>query len=113
MANIQKRAVALEHKFEPEAAQLDLLDKSEERLLMNLLWWFPQIIQKTLKPLEPQMIANYLTEIAAAYHKYYAVAKVVTDDKTLTLARLTLTAACKQVMANGLTLLGITAPERM
>lgn len=113
MANIQKRAKAFNHKFEPDAAQLDLLNQPEERLLMHLLWWFPQIIQQTLKPLEPQIIANYLYEIATAYHKYYTVAKVVTDDEPLTLARLTLTVACKQVMANGLALLGITAPERM
>ena len=62
---------------------------------------------------EPHRIAHYLLELARAFHSYYNDHRVVSDDAELTAARLRLVAAVRQVVANGLELLGIDAPERM
>jgi len=113
MVNIQNRAAAFGYAVDPKKASLELLTLPEERLIMHLLWWFPEVVRMAHSSLEPQTVANYLQEFATAYHKYYTVARVVTDDKPMTAARLALTAACRQVLANGLAVLGITAPERM
>lgn len=113
MVNIKVRAEAFDHPIDPENAPLELLDLPEERLLMHLLWWFPEVVQQVHSSLEPQMVATYLQELATAYHRYYTVARVVTDDLPLTAARLVITEACRQTLANGLGILGITAPKRM
>ncbi|MCH7858698.1 MAG: arginine--tRNA ligase [Candidatus Marinimicrobia bacterium] len=113
MFNIKQHAEALDHHIDPEKAMLELLDLPEERLLMHLLWWFPEVVKQVHASLEPQTVANFLQELATAYHRYYTVARVVTDDLPLTAARLVLTEACRQTLANGLAILGISAPERM
>ena len=59
------------------------------------------------------MLANYIHELAMIFHRYYAQEKVVTDDKSLTAARLILVEATRIVFLNGLTILGISAPEKM
>lgn len=113
MVNIAKRAEAFGYRLEPENAPLELLALPEARTLMFLLWWFPEVVHQAHETLEPQMVATYLQELATAYHRYYTVARVVTDDKALSSARLVITEACRQTLANGLTILGITAPDRM
>ena len=74
---------------------------------------FPNVIEKAKDNLEPQTIATYLQSLAGMFHKYYAKERVVTDDKVQTAARLILVKALQIVLANGLSLLGIQAPERM
>lgn len=113
MVNIGKRADAFGYQLEPDSAPLHLLALPEARTLMHLLWWFPEVVQQVHRSLEPQTVANFLQELATAYHRYYTVARVVTDDRELSAARLVITEACRQTLANGLAILGITAPERM
>lgn len=113
MVNIGKRAEAFGYAIKPDSAPLDLLGLPEERAVMVLLWWFQEVVGQAYQTLEPQTIANYLQELAAAYHRLYTVARVVTEDTNMSAARLVLTEACRQTMANGLTILGISAPERM
>ena len=113
MVNIGKRADAFGYRLEPEKAPLHLLALPEARTLMHLLWWFPEVVQQVHRSLEPQTMANFLQELATAYHRYYTVARVVTDDRELSAARLVITQACRQTLANGLAILSITAPERM
>ena len=66
---------------------------------------------------EPHRIARYLEEVATGYHKFYDVCRVLPQGDeaatSLTIARLWLCAATRQVIANGLDLLGVSAPERM
>ena len=69
--------------------------------------------QSALEILEPQIIANYLQEVATSFHKFYTECRVITDDAELTTARLALVSATRVVLANGLTILGISRPERM
>jgi arginyl-tRNA synthetase len=113
MVNISKRAEAFGYQLEPGKAPLELLALPEARTLMFLLWWFPEVVRQAFETLEPQTVATFLQELATAYHRYYTVARVVTDDEALSSARLVITEACRRTLANGLTILGINAPDRM
>ncbi|MCH7496926.1 MAG: arginine--tRNA ligase [Candidatus Marinimicrobia bacterium] len=113
MVNVAHHAAASGHVLDPGRAQLRLLTLPEERALMVTLWRFPEVVSQVLDSLEPQTVAAYLQELAADYHRYYAAGRVVTKDEALTAARLVLTAACRQTMANGLAILGVAAPDRL
>ena len=84
--------------------EIDLLKKLEQ---------FPMIVSSALDSLEPQTIANYLQETAGKFHKYYANCRIIIEDKELTQSRIALIKATKNVIYNGLQLLGITAPDKM
>nr|NJM01223.1 arginine--tRNA ligase [Desulfobacula sp.] len=92
---------------------LNLLNEQEEVALLKILHTFRQNVEKSALELHPHVIFNYLMNLAAAFHGYYNRHKVITDDKDQTLARLSLVLAVKKVIRNGLTLLGVSAPERM
>ena len=74
---------------------------------------FPNIVLSAKDLLEPQVIANYLQETAAKFHKYYANCRIITENEDLTLSRIALASATKIVLRNGLKILGIKAPEKM
>ena len=84
--------------------EIDLLKKLEQ---------FPMIVSSALDSLEPQTVANYLQETAGKFHKYYANCRIIIEDKELTQSRIALIKATKNVIYNGLQLLGITAPDKM
>ena len=113
MCNIAGRVASFGYTFTPDEAPVARLALPEERKLMYLLWWFPQVVIQVHRSLEPMTMAYYLQEIATAFHYFYAHVRVLTDDEPLSQARLVLTAACRQTLANGLSILGIAAPERM
>ncbi|NOX35266.1 MAG: arginine--tRNA ligase [Deltaproteobacteria bacterium] len=92
---------------------LHLLDAGEEIHLLKILSTFGQTVEKSAKTLHPHVIFTYLMSLASAFHGYYNKHKVITDEKELTRARLSLVLGVKKVIRNGLTLLGVTAPERM
>jgi arginyl-tRNA synthetase len=112
VCNIIKRGEAFDHLLNPNC-NLSLLDKEIEHQLIQKLSEFPEIIERAHYSLEPQTVANYLHELATIFHRYYAQEKVITDDKELTAARLILVESTRIIFLNGLTLLGISAPERM
>ena len=89
-----------------------LVNKAEISLIKSL-YEFPEIMKKTLNTLEPQSIANHLHDIASEFHKFYAKCRVITDDIELTKSRIHLIKSVKIVLANGLNILGIQAPEKM
>jgi len=91
----------------------NLLDNPSEIDLIRSLHQFPEIMLNVLESLEPQTIATYLQSLAGKYHKFYTDCRVVSEDKVLTNSRLNLICAVKLVLANGLKILGISAPERM
>ena len=113
MVNILKRGEAAELAADLSAADLSLLALPEERTLLYLIWWFPEVVHRAAVTLEPHHIIVALEEFATVFHRYYTVARVVTDDAAMSTARLGLTDACRQTLANGLAILGIEAPERM
>ena len=92
---------------------LNLLDASEEINLIKILDTFKANVEKSAQTLHPHVIFTYLMSLASAFHGYYNRHKVITDNRELTLARLSLVLGVKKVIRNGLTLLGVNAPERM
>ena len=110
--NILKHAETQGYKLD-ENIDLTPLTLDSEINLIKLLLEFPNIIEKTKDNLEPQSIANYLQSLAGMFHKYYAKERVICEDTDKTAARLVLVKALQIVLSNGLSVLGIHAPERM
>ena len=112
ICNIIKRYEALDNSKLKNYNHSLLKHQSEIRLLKKLEQ-FPLIIENSRTALEPQTIATYLYDTANNFHKFYSDCRVISDDEELTKARIALIQAVKIVLSNGLTILGITAPERM
>ena len=112
ICNIIKRGVGLGKDFTNDFDSTRLTHSSEIKLLKTLEQ-FPEIMSSALKLLEPQDIANYLQDLAARFHRFYVDCRVITDENDLSAARVALIKATKIVLANGLNVLGLTAPERM
>ncbi len=85
----------------------------EASALLRRLATFPEVVRGAAVAREPHRIPTYLTETAAAFHRFYHVCRVVGDDRERSAVRLAVAAATRQVLANGLALLGVSAPERM
>ncbi|HQR79009.1 MAG TPA: arginine--tRNA ligase [Actinomycetota bacterium] len=94
-----------------------LLTHERESALLGVLAEFPRIIGTAAELREPHRVSRYLEEVATAYHKFYDSCRVLprSDEEvgSLHIARLWLCAAARQVIANGLDLCGVSAPERM
>ena len=90
----------------------DLTDASLRDLLIDLSRW-PEIVAAAGMQLEPHLIAAYLLELAQAFQTYYNDHQFLVDDADVRDARLALALAVRQVLANGLALLGVNAPEKM
>ena len=91
-----------------------LLKEKDEIALVKILSEFPIKMEDVSHSLEPRKIATYLEEVAAAYHKFYGNHKVINPQNTdLSSARKKLCEATKIILTNGLSILGISAPERM
>jgi arginyl-tRNA synthetase len=80
---------------------------------MRGLAGFPSLVAAAAKSREPHRIPTYLKDLAARFHSFYHVHRVVTPDAPLTAARLLLTRATGLVIRRGLSLLGVSAPEAM
>lgn len=95
------------------AADVSLLTAPSEFALMQRLAEFPHVVALAAQELAPHHIAFWLRDCAADFHGWYNAERVLVDDTALKLARLRLAATTRQVLANGLALLGVSAPERM
>ena len=96
----------------PKAAAAAALTPDDVALARRLLA-FPEVVQDACLNREPHRVTHFLLELARVFHSYYNKHRVVTDDAARTARRLELVRAVQQVLANGLGLLGIAAPERM
>ncbi len=94
-------------------AATDLLANPRELVLLQRLGEFPEIVQSAARDLAPHAVAFYLRDLAADFHSYYNAERILVEDAALAKARLALCAATRQVLASGLGLLGVGAPERM
>ena len=92
---------------------LSRLTLDEEKELANQLARFPELVANAAAQREPHHVAHYLRELAGQFHTYYNAHKVLTEDTELRDARVSLYLAVRQVLANGLALLGVNAPEEM
>ena len=95
-------------------ADLSLLQSPYEAALAQKLAEFPQLLARAASEFAPHLLTYYLhDDIAARLHTYYNAERFLVEDESLKLARLALVAATRQVLANGLAVLGVSAPERM
>jgi arginyl-tRNA synthetase len=93
-------------------ANLELLS-DDAQVIANKLARFPELIKSAGISAEPHLIANYLKDLAGDFHSYYNTHKMVIDDANLRDAQINLAQAIAQVIRNGLSILGVSAPERM
>jgi len=106
--NAKEKAIEL-----AENPNLSLLETTYEIDLIKYLIKFPEIILNAAEKFEIQIIPEYLRELAQAFHSFYHECRIISVEEQLQQARLWLCKATKTVLRNGLSILGITAPERM
>ena len=94
-------------------APVELLAHPREIDLCNFLLEFPEAVQDASKHRAPHQLAAWLLSFAVAFNKFYEVVRVLDDDDDTRLARLALTAAVKRVLIRGLSLLGVSNPDKM
>ncbi|PIQ88847.1 MAG: arginine--tRNA ligase [Candidatus Omnitrophica bacterium CG11_big_fil_rev_8_21_14_0_20_42_13] len=100
--------------YASKTCSLSLLDKPEELFLMRKLVQFPHILKAAVAVLDPYPLVPYLLDLSAEFHKFYDKYKVLDEENLeLSRARIDLINACKIVFKNGLSLLGLSAPEKM
>lgn len=92
---------------------LETLSEDAEKTLMKKLAAYPEVVNNAAKSFEPHTVATYLRELAGDFHTYYNAHKMLIDDGSLRNARLALSEAVRQVIENGLALLGVSAPVEM
>tara|TARA_B100000945_G_scaffold160379_1_gene128800 strand:- start:5775 stop:7406 length:1632 start_codon:yes stop_codon:yes gene_type:complete len=112
ICTILRKASDLNIKIDDDK-NINILDEEIENDLMNSMINFPNIIKKSYDKLDPQIISNYLEELAAKFHKYYAKFRIITEDKKNTHSRLFLVDSLRIILKNGLNVLGIKEKERM
>jgi arginyl-tRNA synthetase len=96
-----------------DETSLEPLKTEKEMTLAQRLGEFPEVVAEAAREHAPHSIAFYLRELAAEFHSYYNAERILVDDEALRAARLALCAAVRQTLANGLSLLGVSAPEKM
>jgi arginyl-tRNA synthetase len=98
---------------DPSAVAYDGLVESHEQGLLTSLSRYPEVVEAAALNEEPHLLTHYLRELANDFHTYYNAHKFLVDDAALRDARLQLILATRQVLRNGLGLLGVNAPEKM
>ena len=92
---------------------LSLLAENEELAIIRAVLAFPEVVEKSARAMEVHRISHYLLDLVSRFHGYYSRHRVITDDKSLTLARLYLLDALRITIRNGFELMGISSPEKM
>jgi len=99
--------------LKPSTEHLNLLIEEEEQALLKKLHKFEEEVLYSAENYEPQKICAYLEDLAASFHKFYTFRRILGSEKNIAEARLALAVATKTVIKNGLTILGVSAPEKM
>jgi arginyl-tRNA synthetase len=117
IASVLRNAGELGIDWKAAGLESQLLQAPAESTLLGVLGEFPRIVAGAAELREPHRVARYLEELATAYHKFYDTCRVLPrgDEEvtTTTMSRLWLCAATRQVLANGLELCGVSAPDKM
>ena len=103
----------LKHDIENGSQNLNLLTEKHETDLISKLDAYADILNKSAFNAEPHLLVHYLRELATLLHSYYNAHQFINDDTNLHDARFNLIIATRQILHNGLTLLGVSAPEKM
>ncbi|HEC19995.1 MAG TPA: arginine--tRNA ligase, partial [Gammaproteobacteria bacterium] len=109
----QMEEKGLSHDRHHGLANLTLLTESHEQALLTGLSRYPEVVESAALNHEPHQLAHFLRELANDFHTYYNAHQFLVDDVALRDARLCLIKATRQVIANGLGLLAVSAPESM
>jgi arginyl-tRNA synthetase len=107
------RVAEQENRALPGDPPLELLRAPEEVFLLKLLIQLPDLIESCALSFEPHRLAEYLHDVAGAFHKFYHIHRVISDDLPLMASRMALCRATRAVLRNGFSVLGIAAPEQM
>ena len=94
-------------------ADVSALATEHERVLLERLMNYPEAVEVAARDFAPHLIAFYLKDLAADFHSYYNATRILVDEEPVKHARLALATAARHVLRNGLTLLGVSAPEKM
>ncbi len=97
----------------PGRPDLALLKHEAEMALIKILLDFPDVVQRSAEAMEPHRIITYLNDVAATFTHFYHHCRIIGESKELAAARIALLRATTSVLVNGLTILGISAPDRM
>lgn len=103
----------MSHDIEAGNENLELLTESHETDLSIQLAKYPEVVEKAAINAEPHLLVHYLRELANQFHTYYNAHQFIVEDDAIRNARLNLISATRQVIYNGLHLLGVSAPESM
>lgn len=109
----QLQEKGFKHERDIGEACVEMLAEPHEKALIRRVTYYPELLEKASCELEPHQLAHYLRDLAGDFHAYYNAHKFIVDDVKLRNARLNLILATRQVLENGLKLLGVTAPEKM
>lgn len=112
-AHARIHSLMRQHQAKLGTANIQLLTAPTEISLLQRLAEYPNMLTQAAQDLAPHHVANWLRECAADFHSWYNSERILVDDEQLSAARLLLAKSTAQVIANGLALLGVSAPERM
>jgi arginyl-tRNA synthetase len=115
VASVQKQLASRALSFDQDLAiaNLALLDLQQEQAVLTALARYGEVLAQAARNRTPHSLVYYLRELANAFHSWYNAAPFIVDDAALRSARLALALGTQQVIRNGLTLLGVSAPESM
>jgi arginyl-tRNA synthetase len=111
ICSIEKNVAS--ENLHPSTENIQLLNAEEEQHLLKKLHQFESEVLQSAEYFEPHRLCAYLEELAASFHRFYTFRRILGEEKHLSEARLALAVAVKNVLKNGLTILGVGAPERM
>jgi arginyl-tRNA synthetase len=109
----QLAARALEFDREQGLAAVRRLDGPQEQAVLSALTRYPEIVEQAAVNRAPHALVHYLRELANVFHTYYNAEQFIVEEAAVRNARLALVLGVQQVVRNGLTLLGVSAPESM
>jgi arginyl-tRNA synthetase len=96
-----------------DKAGLFLLKEKQETELIKLLGKFPDVVENAASSYKPSLISRYLLDLSQSFNEFYHIHQILKEKEELRNARILLIDSVRQVLKNGLNLLGIKAPERM
>ncbi|MDJ0833605.1 MAG: arginine--tRNA ligase [Gammaproteobacteria bacterium] len=113
VCSVEKQCAELNIEISLDAVDLTLLNNDHEQALLKQLGLYAERLLSSAQRREPHILINYLRELAHMFHSWYNAHKFIVDDEDLRNARIALAFAVRQVLKNGLLLIGVSAPEQM
>ena len=113
ICSVFRQANEKEMEVDHSQANLSLLTEGIEKNIIKELSRYKSVLESSAMQYEPHQLAYYLRDLSTHFHSYYNACKFIVEDKHLTQARLSLIHATRQILINGLSILGVSAPESM